>query len=516
MMVHAPILIIGIPLLGAFATLLISKLGKVRNWFVILILAVTSGLAFALATDVFKEGIRIYVLGGETAGFRLPSGYLFPIRIILQIDGVGAFMGIITAIISLLGGIYSITFMKKHTGLDKYYTLSLLLIAGMYGMAFTGDAFNFFVFLEVTSVAVCGLIGFRSGRAESPEAAFKTMVLYTIAGLLVLLGVGILYGQYGALNFAYLASLIQNTHLDKIALVLFIVALGMKAGAVPMHMWVADAYPQAPTPATVILVVNSLISLYALYRFCFTLYGVKLNSLAVGWTIIILGILSMLIGVTMSLIQKDIKRLIAYSGVCQVGYMMLGVGVGLAVLGTPAMGEYGLMAIKGGIFHLINYALYEGLLFLAAGAISYRIGTRSLDAMGGLGHSMRWTATFFLIGGAAIAGLPPLNGFASKLIIYQTVFRFSPILSVIALIISILTLAIFTRAFQSAFLGERTTEVKEVPAAMKWTMAVLAIAVIVFGIFPNLVLEYIVTPAALALVEQSQYIEAILGVVTGR
>ncbi|HIC96358.1 TPA: NADH:ubiquinone oxidoreductase [Candidatus Bipolaricaulota bacterium] len=519
LLTHAPILIIGLPLLGAFALPLVARAGeRARNWFAISILILTSALAFSLSAIIFREGTRVYVLGGEGVGVTLPSGYLFPIRIILEIDGIGAFMVSIVGLIALLGGVYSLAFMGRHSGLEKYWSLFLLLTAGMFGLVETGDAFNFFVFLEITSVAACGLVAFRAGRAEAVEAGFKTLSLYIIAGLFVLLGVGILYGQYGALNFAYLATKLEWALPEMIALALFLIALTLKAGAVPMHMWVVDAYPAAPAPATIALVANSLCSLYALYRICFTLYGAQLGPAMVGWIVIILGTLSILIGTSMALIQTDLKRLIAYSGIAQVGYMFLGVGVGLAVLGTPALNSYGLTAMKGGIFHLFNYALYEGLLFLGAGAIFYRTGTRDLGTLGGLGHRMKWTALFFLIGGAAIAGLPPLNGFASKLIIYESVFKFSPILSVIAMLASILTLAIYTRAFQGAFLGrelESYREIREVPRSMMVAMGCLAVLVVLFGLFPNLVVKYIVDPAAQALIDQAGYVEAIMGLGVG-
>ncbi|MGQ9601244.1 MAG: proton-conducting transporter transmembrane domain-containing protein [Candidatus Bipolaricaulia bacterium] len=514
---HAPILVVGVPLLGAFATPLIARAGaRARNWFAILILALTSALAFYLAASVFQSGLQVYVLGGPSFGFTLPSGYFFPIRIILEVDGLSAFMAIIIAITTLLGAIYSTAFIQAHSGLDKYYTLLLLLTAGMFGMVVTGDAFNFFVFLEITSIAATGLVAFRTGRAESSEAAFKMMVLYNIGGLFVLLAVAILYGQYGALNFAYLAQLIKYSLLDVVALALFVLALALKAGAVPMHMWVPDAYPAAPAPITMVMVANTQIGLYGLYRICFSLYGLKLTPALVGWIVVILGILSIFIGVSMAVVQRDLKRLIAYSGIAQIGYMLLGVGVGLAVLGTPALDSYGLMAMKGGIFHIINHALYEGLLFLAAGAISYRTGTRNLDQLGGLAHNMRWTAIFFIIGGAAISGLPPFNGFASKLIIYESVFKFNPILAVIALLASIITLAIYVRAFQSAFVGPRLPayahkDPREAPPSMMFAMGTLAVLVVLFGLFPDLVVKYLVTPAAQALVNQGQYIEAILG-----
>jgi len=176
--------------------------------------------------------------------------------------------------------------------------------------------------------------------------------------------VGIFYGQYDILNLAAIAKAIKYSQLDKIALGLLIPVLAMKAGAVPMHMWTPDAYSEAPAPITMILVAASQASLYALFRIVFSLYNVTMNTLTVGWIIIIFGLLSMFIGVTMAIVQKDIKRLMAYHAVSQTGYMLLGVGVGLAVLANPiALQKYGITAMEGGVFHIMNHAMYKGLLF---------------------------------------------------------------------------------------------------------------------------------------------------------
>ncbi len=515
MLTHAPILIIAIPLLAAFAIPLIGKISsKLRNWFALLALLLTVALVCYLAADIFANGLRIYTLGAKSPALTLPSGYQVPVRIILEVDAMSIFMALISSFIALMGVIYSFAFMKGRGGLSKFYSLLLLLTAGMFGMEFTGDAFNLFVFLEVTSIAACGLVGFNIKRGQSQEAAFKTMVLYTVGALLFLFAVGIFYGQYNALNFGYLAETIQYNLLDKIALALFVISLCMKAGAVPMHMWVPDAYAEAPSPISMILVSNTLASLYALYRICFSLYGLSLNFLTVGWLLAILGVLTIFIGVSMAFLQDKFKRLMAYCALSQVGYMLLGVGVGLAVLGnTEALNNYGFMAMKGGIFHILNDALYKGLLFLTAGAIIYRTGKRHMSEISGLARSMKWTAVFFIIGAGAISGLPPFNGFASKLMIYESVFKFNPILSVIAIIASILTLAVFAKVFHSAFLGPQLTKyetVREVPTSMMLAMAVLSILIVLFGIFPDLVVNHIVEPAARALVDQSKYILAIM------
>jgi len=217
----------------------------------------------------------------------------------------------------------------------------------------------------------------------------------------------------------------------------------------------------------------------------------------------------------MAIVQKDIKRLMAYHAVSQTGYMLLGVGVGLAVLSNPiAMKDYGITAMEGGIFHIMNHAMYKGLLFLTAGALFFRTGTRNLNKMGGLAHSMKYTTIFFIIGAAAIAGLPPFNGFASKILIYESVYKFNPLLSIIAMVVSILTLASFVKVFHSAFLGPklpRFNDVQEVPQSMVISMAVLSCIIIFFGLFPDLIVKNLVHPAVMALVEQVKYTGTVLG-----
>jgi len=514
---HTPILIIAIPLLAAFLLPVIGRINKkTTGIFTTFVLSISLILTILLTVKILSVGPQVYVFGAKSPALTLPSGLKFPIRIMFQIDAMSIFMGLITAVISFVGAIYSLTFMEQHSGLDKYYSLLLLLTVGIFGIEFTGDMFNFFVFLEIASIAAVALISFRGVNLGEPvEAGFKYMVVSSIAALIVLFAVGIFYGKYDLLNFAALASVIKYSQLDKIALGLLVPVLAMKAGAVPMHMWTPDAYSEAPAPITIILVSASQASLYALFRVTFSLYNITLNTLSVGWIIIILGLLSMFIGVTMAIIQKDIKRLIAYNAISQTGYMLLGVGVGLAVLANPvALSKYGITAMEGGIFHIINHAMYEGLLFLTAGALFFRTGTRDLDKMGGLAHSMKYTTIFFIIGAAAISGLPPFNGFASKLLIYESVYRFNPLLSIIAMLVSILTLASFVKVFHSAFLGPKLPkfkEVREVPRSMVWAMVVLSCITIFFGLFPDLIVKNLVHPAVMALIEQFKYTGTVLG-----
>ncbi len=512
---HSPILIIAIPLLGAFLTPLISRAsGKARNIFVVGVLVFVEFLVLLLARDIYANGLHVYTLGASLPDLTIPGGYMVPVRIILEVDGMSIFMGIISATVSLAATIYSLQFMKDEAGQDKFYTLLLLLVVGMLGLEFTGDLFNMFIFIEILSISGAALAAFRTRSADALEGGFKYIVISAVGALTILFAVGLLYAQYNLLNIGALANVMQYTMVSKVALALLMIGFTIKLAGVPLHMWAPDTYAVAPAGITPMIYVASQACMYALYRTCFTLYGITLNQMTVGWIVIIIGVLSMFVGVTMAVLQTDIKRLMAYHAISQSGYMLLGVGVGLAVLGNPeALASYGREAINGGIFHIINNAWYKGLLFLTAEALVYRLGTRDLNKMSGLGHNMKFTSIAFIIGALAISGIPPFSGFASKWLIYTAVYKFNPILSIIAMLVSIITLASFTKAFQSAFMGPQLPEyknVKEVPKSMILGMGILVAATIFFSLFPGLIVNHIVSPATDALINQATYVNAIV------
>ena len=514
---NLPALLIAVPLLGAFLIPIIGRfLPKIRDAWIILVSFLSSMAAVLTAFTVYTKGTLVYVFGAAAGSGAAPidSGGI-PFRIIFTIDGFGAFMLLSAAIVSFAVVLYLVASQKERSGKSEFYALYLLLTAGIFGMVSTGDLFNLFVFLEINTLSGAALVSYHRKGGIAVEGALKYLIVNTVGGLMVLFSVGLLYAQYNSLNMAYIASQMTLTTLNIVALVLFITALAMKAGAVPFHFATPDAYSVAPSGITALMVVASQAGLYGLFRILFTVYGGVINTVTVGWVIIVIGILSMVIGVTMALPQKDIKRLLAYHAVSQTGYMLLGVGVALAVLGDPAAtAAFGQTAMEGGLFHIINHALYKGLLFLAVGAVIYRTGVWSLNKLGGLGHNMKWTMVFFLIGALAIAGIPPFNGFASKLMIYESVFAFNPALSIIAMVVSILTLASFMKVFHSVFMGPKLPEfenVKEVPKLMIAGMVILTIFVIGFGLMPDLVVDSIVTPAANALLNQGSYITAVLG-----
>jgi multicomponent Na+:H+ antiporter subunit D len=514
---QSPILIIAIPLVVAFLTPLIGMASsKARNGLVVGSLIFTVFLVFALARDISITGIHLYTLGATSPALGVPTGFMVPVRIVLEVDGMSIFFGIIWSIVSLAAAIYSLSHIAKETGQNRFFTLLMLMVAGGFGMMFTGDLFNLFVFLEIASIAGGALIAYRAGSADTQEGGFKYIVVSAIAGLMVLFATGILYAQYNSLNIAYLAQVIQYTTLDQIALALFLIAFAMKTGMVPLHLWFPDAYSVAPASITGMLVITSHACMYAAFRICFTLYGGVIDALVVGWIIIIIGLLTMFVGVTMAVYQKDVMRFMSYHAISQLGYMWIGVGVGLAVLGTPALMAYGRDAMSGGIFHILNHAMYKPLLFFTGGALFYYTGTRDLTRMGGLAHKMKWTTVLYIIGTLSISGIPPLNGFSSKILIYESVFRFNPILTIVGIIVSILTLASFTKAFHSAFMGAELPEYKggqEVPKSMIIGMLILAAGIVFITLFPSSIVNWAIHPAADALIDQGAYINAVMGAV---
>ncbi|KYK24316.1 NADH:ubiquinone oxidoreductase [Thermoplasmatales archaeon SM1-50] len=510
---HSVALIIAVPLLSAFLMPLVSRVHPIlRNIFALLMLTVTGCFIGLLTTDVLANGPRIYIFGAKELTLPL-------VRILFEVDGINVFMAIITIILAIIAVIYSWSFLDKQDGLDKYYTLLLLVVTSALGMEMTGDVFNFFVFLEISCIASCALIAFWIAEGEALEAAFKYIVISSVGALFVLFAVGIFYAQYNALNIATIAQAIQFSFLDKIALILLVVVLGMKAGLAPMHMWLPDAYGRAPPSVTLVIMSATLASFYGVLRILFTLYGNILPTsirfdlplnVVLGWILIVLAVVSILIGVIMALIQSDLMRLIGYAAVAEVGYMFLAIGTTIAALGAP----YATVALHGGILHVLNDALDIGLLFLVAGAIYYVTKKRSLDDIGGLARTMKFTTVFFIIGLLAVAGMPPLNGFTSKFLIYESVYQLNPILSIIALLCSILMLAIFIKVLYATFFGPELPElkdVKEAPKSMLLAMGIVAGLAIFIGLFPNLFLDSLVKPAADALLNHTQYITTIVG-----
>jgi len=496
MIENAPIIAIILPLFGAFLTPIISMVSKrfhaerACNWFAVVVLVTTLAVVAAMGVAVWSGGIMVYKLGGWSP----------PWGIVLAVDGLNLLIALIVAGVSSLVAIYSLVYMRRDTRLDLYCVLLLLVTAGAMGVTLTGDIFNLYVFFEIMSIGSYALVAFRR-KWDSVEAGIKYMIIGSLGTSLILLGIALLYGMIGSLTIADLAQKLGQVAASDVIvpLALLITGFGIKIAMIPLHAWAPDAYQAAPSSISALLAgATTTAGLYAMIRVVYMMFG----AFGVGTMFAIFGLVTMVVGALMALTQRDLKRLLAYSGISQMGYILLGVGLGTA------------LGVQGGLFHLLNNAIFKVLLFMCAGAILYRVGTTNLNELGGLGKNMPITAGLFVIGALAISGVPPLNGFASKWTIYIAgIEAGKAVFSLIAIIMSVLTLAYFLKAINSIFLGQRPKRlqnVKEAPLTMLFPMMLLAVLCIVLGVLPSLGIG-LVEPAQGALMNQSGYINAVLG-----
>ncbi|MGD2279433.1 MAG: proton-conducting transporter membrane subunit, partial [Candidatus Omnitrophota bacterium] len=448
---------------------LITIVGKKLKWFPDFMgnLATFSSFLLSIASVLVynKYGTLIYGVGA----WKPPFG------IAMVLDGLTSFMLVTVNLVAFFISLFSIDYMKKYTSKWKFYSLFLLMLAGMNGVIITGDLFNLFVFLEIASVASYALVAFGTEKHEL-EAAFKYAIMSSVGSLFVLMGIVLMYSYTSTLNMADMANILAQKGGGNITLmvsVLFIMGFGLKAALVPFHAWLPDAHPSAPAPisATLSGVLIKSLGVYALCRVFFNVIGM---SPKVSEIFLFLGALSMVIGVFLAIGQWDFKRLLAYHSISQIGYVVLGIG-----LGTP-------LGILGGLFHLFNHSIFKSLLFLNSGAVVYSTGTRDLKEMGGLSQRMPVTGSTSLIASMSIAGIPPFNGFWSKLIIIIAAVQAGRYgYAFWAVLASVLTLASFMKVMKYAFydrLKERWARITEVPIFMKLSMAALALICLVGGI----------------------------------
>ena len=410
---------------------------------------------------------------GTEASYAM-GGWLPPVGINLVMDGLSWLMLMTVALVSFLAVVYSISYMEQYTAKEKYYALFFFMLSGINGVVLAGDIFNLFVFLEIASIASYALVGF-AGDARHMEASFKYLILGTVASLFILLGVGGIYAVTGSVNMAQVNEHLRIAGVQPLVFfstALFLAGFGLKSALIPFHAWLPDAHSSAPAPISAMLsgVLIKAIGVYALARVFFNVIGM---SPLVQNILLVLATVSMIGGVLLALGQWDFKRLLAYHSISQVGYIMLGIAIA-----TP-------LGIMGGLFHLVNHAVFKSLLFFNAGAIEYSTGIRDLDRMGGLKEKMPVTGATSMIASLSIAGVPPFNGFWSKLIIIMAAIESGhPFLAVLAVAGSILTLASFMKVQKYAFFSasEKLREdVREVPFFMRFAMIVMAVCCCLFG-----------------------------------
>ena len=374
----------------------------------------------------------------------------------------------------------------------RFVSVLLIALMGMNGAVLVTDLFSLYVFLEVTALSSFVLIAFNRDKLGL-EGAFKYLILGAVASVLIAASVAVLLLVTGGTSFTHVAAALKGTSdavLVRIAVGALFCGLFIKGGLIPFHGWVVGAYSAGPAATSILLagIATKVSGIYALIRLVTTVVP---TIAPLQEVLLAAGAVSIIVGALAAMSQRDVKRLLAYSSISQVGYIMIGLGIG-----HP-------LAIAGALFHILNHAQFKSLLFLNSGALQYRTGTRNMTEMGGLENRMPITSTTSVFGTLSIAGIPPFNGFFSKLLIilgavkagYYTV-------ATLAAIFSIFTLGYFLVIQRKVFFGKlnmKWKDLKEAPAAMSVAVILLAASCLLTGVFFNQILSWVIEPAVAVL-----------------
>ena len=470
---NLPALQVVIPLVAAPVCLLLRKPGY--NW------ACALGVNWAVLVIGILQ-VR-YVLAKGTLSYAI-GAWAAPWGIEYRVDMAGALMVLVITAVGAMVMLFARRSIRheipaKLTGL--FYTCYLLCLTGLLGIVVTGDAFNLFVFLEISSLSSYVLISLgRSRRALT--AAYQYLVMGTIGATFILISVGLLYMMTGTLNMTDLSrhlTAVADTRTIQVAFAFMTVGVSIKLALFPLHLWLPNAYTFAPSVVSAFIAATATkVGVYVLLRFFFTVFGAEFSFDAMHVGVILggLAVAAMLVASLVAVFQDDIKRMLAYSSIAQIGYIILGISQA-TVAGVTA-----------GMLHLFNHALIKGALFLAMGCIFLRLGSVELRNMNGLARCMPLTMAAFVIGGLSLIGVPLTTGFISKWYLVSAVLDrgYWP-LAVLVLLSSLTAVVYIWRVVEVAyFQAAPTGKVKEAPAAMLIPLWVLIGANLYFGIDASL------------------------------
>jgi len=494
----APLLTVG----AAFAMPLLSLFIRSKRFYDLYTLAV-------LAFDMFASSAILYSIASTGNIVVYPfGGWTPPVGIAYEMDLFNAFLGFITAAIAFVIALYASWYTDSVKGYEWFYTLFLGLVGGMLGCIYTGDAFNLFVMIEVLSISAYALVAFYRSKAEAVEAAMKYGIIGAAATTMYFLALVVIYASYGTLNMAEISIGATGLKVSSpfsavfgsiavatgIALALSLWPFTYKSALMPNHFWLPDAHPEAPTPVSAALsglVVN--VGIYASARFLYTLFGrdsvpdiLRVRDV-VMYALIILGALSAIVAALMMALQRDVKRLLAYSTVSHVGLMYMALGLGVSTTGRDAV----VLALAALQLHILNHALGKAMLFLSTGVLIKAAGSRDLDRLAGLGRVYRVAGLATVVGALQLLGVPPFSGFFSKLYMYQSFLDAGlPILAAVVVISSAISVMGYGKLILMTVGGQKPAQI----TSTKSMRSDAALLILVSGI----ILTSIALPIGLA------------------
>lgn len=432
--------------------------------------------------------------GAQVASYQ----YLHSFNLAFRFDGLAAFFLVAIFFICLLAALYSYHYMddaKRPGRIAAHYFLFALLTVSMALVVTANNMLAFAFAWEIMSLSSFFLVIYNHEEESNRRAGLLYLIFSQVGAMFLFAAFGVIFAHTGSFSFEGLAALPQDMKL--LVFCLAFVGLGSKAGVFPLHFWLPHAHPAAPSHISAVMSgVMIKVGVYGILRLYLLL---DWKSMIPGYILLVAGILSGIIGVVYALGQHDLKRLLAYSSVENIGIILIGFGLGMigVATGQPTMAALG---FTGGLLHVLNHAIFKSLLFMGAGAVGHKTHSYRLDQLGGLLKSMKVTGTTFIIGTLAIAGLPPLNGFVSELLVYLGSFqgltgsRSVMLLSLLAIVslavIGGLALACFTRVVGVAFQGEPRSEAAakatESGATMLAPLILLAGVCLLIGVYPDL------------------------------
>ncbi|MCE2432911.1 MAG: monovalent cation/H+ antiporter subunit D family protein [Candidatus Latescibacteria bacterium] len=484
---HLPILLIVVPLVSAPLCVLLRQ--KTLVWaFASLVCVASLGMASMLLIRVLEEGVISYAIGG----------WIAPWGIEYRVDTINAFVLLLVSIIAAVLMFFALPSVADEiSGKQHYlfYTAYLLCFTGLMGIAITGDAFNVFVFLEISSLSSYTLIALGRDR-RALTASYQYLIMGTLGATFIVIGIGLMYMMTGTLNMFDLSERLPAMFETRTAMVAFaFLTVGMliKLAMFPMHMWLPNAYCYAPSLVTAFLAATATkVSIYVFLRFTFTVWGTEFvfEKLNLDAFLIPLSLIGIYVASLSAIYQTNVKRLLAYSSVAQIGYMMLGIGF-VSVTG-----------LTGGIVHLFNHALMKAALFLSVGSAVLRLGSSDLADWKGLGRRMPVTMAAFVLAGLSLIGVPLTVGFISKwyLILAALEAGWWPI-ALLALLSSLLAVIYVWRVVEVAYFqkADDDSNVQEAPLMMQISMWILTGATLYFGIQTDLTVSVAQRAAGLLL-----------------
>ena len=485
-------LLIALPFLGAFLIPLVGLASKRLSHYIPAAVMLTNlGISLALLPQVMRSPIVISI-----------SGWTPPLAINFVVGPLGLGLVILISLVGFLVTVYGVGYIHEEPK-EKYHILILTLLTGATGMVLTGDIFNLFVFFEILSLSSYALTGYNRDRGGT-EAAIKYLIQGSIGSAFILIGIALLYGITGTLNMADIAAHIAGADptLLFMAMSLLIVGFGVEAAIFPLNAWLPDAHSSAPSSVSAILSGIAIeTGAYAVARIVYTVF----DSHGIMLILAILGVITLLLGEMSAFRQKsDIKRLLAYSSIGQMGLIMLAFGIA---------SDAGVFAA---LFQLVSHTLAKALLFLASGYIIYRVGSKKLSALAGLGRKMPFTGAMIAVAVLSLVGVPPFAGFMSKFSIVRAALAQHSAtytgLIVLVLLATVIEVGYFMKLLQIMFFTEAETEgaVKELPLSALIPITILAALIIAIGVYPHMI-SGVLQQAASGLVERSAYIQSVLG-----